>query len=94
MNRQNKCQNLPVPGFLLAVCHGYCDRSGRRDLKDDEILVLSLENTCVSYIYMQMRKFCCLIKGENCVGVFCFKEVFDDFSYLLHYIVSANTIRT
>lgn len=41
-----------------------------------------------------MREFCSVIKGENCVGVFCFKEVFDDFSYLLHYIVSANTIPT
>lgn len=33
-----------------------------------------------------------MAKGENCVGAFSFKEVFDDLSYLLQYIVSTNTI--
>lgn len=86
--------NLPVTGFLLAVCHGSHDGSVRRGLKDDEILGLPLQNICVSYIYMQMRKFCCVTKGENCVGAFCFEKVFDDLSYLLQHIVSANTIPT
>lgn len=65
--------SLPVTGLLLAVCHGYHDRSVRRDLKDDEILVLPFQNI-VSHISMQMRKFCCVTKRENCVGAFCFER--------------------
>lgn len=41
-----------------------------------------------------MRKFCCVTKGENYIGAFCFKELFDNLSYLLQYIVSANTVPT
>lgn len=43
--------NLPVPGFLLSICHGYSDRTVRKDLKDDEKLVYLYE-IHVSYIYM------------------------------------------
>jgi len=41
----------PCSWFLLSVCHGYSDRTVRKDLKDDEKLVY-LYKIHVSYIYM------------------------------------------